>query len=70
MSWQKCPICNGAGVEHPIGINAIAVRCSVCKGTKLINEQTGIPPSTISSDFREIELDGQLEILRKKVQND
>lgn len=49
MSWQKCPICIGSGINpntllthniptpntHP---------CTTCKGFKIINELTGLPP--------------------------
>ena len=41
MSFQKCPICNGTGFDPTkLGL----VPCTVCKGTKIINELTGKPP--------------------------
>lgn len=42
MSFQKCPACDGAGwtrIGFPIGDT-----CSVCRGQKIINNQTGTPP--------------------------
>lgn len=36
MNWQKCPLCDG------LGINA-SERCDVCDGRKIINEH-GHPP--------------------------
>lgn len=50
MSYQKCPICNGTGLE------AHFLQCSVCGGQKIINEQTGLPPckEVISSSTSDI----------------
>lgn len=46
MSWQKCPICDGTGVEpHPGMLQG--TRCSVCGGAKIIHSQTGKPPTEI-----------------------
>lgn len=39
MSWQKCPICGGSGSAGTTGLF-----CDVCKGEKIINELTGLPP--------------------------
>jgi hypothetical protein len=42
MSFQRCPVCDGAGYVG-IGFPTGEV-CSVCRGQKIINEQTGVPP--------------------------
>jgi DnaJ-class molecular chaperone len=42
MSYQKCPICSGSGTEIYISENVL---CRTCKGLRIINEQTGLPPS-------------------------
>lgn len=43
--WQKCPNCQGLGVVSPSGLsNHTQEQCSVCKGHKIINELTGLPP--------------------------
>jgi len=41
MSFQKCPVCSGSGYVFD---GLIAVRCKVCNGTGIINEETGQPP--------------------------
>ena len=40
MSWQVCPLCQGSGSQ-----GTYQVRCEVCDGHKIIDEQTGQPPS-------------------------
>lgn len=42
MAWQKCPICNGSGLEEENN-------CSVCLGRKIISVASGLPPFPISS---------------------
>lgn len=49
MSFQKCPICNGTGVEPLSGTSAnTQARCLVCDGRRIINKKTGLPPNRIS----------------------
>jgi len=42
--WQKCPICNGSGKIHDTLSSSSSGICSVCNGTKIISELTGLPP--------------------------
>lgn len=42
--WQRCPICNGSGVEQNYITSSMYVQCSVCKGKKIISEINGLPP--------------------------
>lgn len=52
MSWQKCPLCKGSGVDPNPGTYASIPICDVCKGAKIISELTGLPPNntmTLSS---------------------
>lgn len=58
MAWQKCPVCNGLGINlFDIG-NYISFStsnlCGVCKGAGIISEVSGLPPvqatKTLSSD--------------------
>lgn len=50
MSFQKCPICNGSGNDPWIGEIPLSIcsytkyLCPTCKGTRIIDELTGIPP--------------------------
>lgn len=47
--WQKCPICNGSGIDpSPQGVYA-GTRCRACKGSGLINELTGLPPYEVDT---------------------
>lgn len=44
MSWQTCPLCKGSGIDPTVLLcNQLPV-CTVCKGQKIINELTGLPP--------------------------
>ena len=45
MSFQKCPICNGSGNDPFIVTGSqITYPCPTCKGARIIDEVTGIPP--------------------------
>lgn len=46
MAYQKCPICRGTGKEQVVGITITYQECTTCRGAKIINEDTGLPPST------------------------
>ena len=44
-SWQRCPICNGAGRVTPTGITSATFEaCTVCRGKKIISTLNGLPP--------------------------
>lgn len=43
MSYQVCPLCKGSGYD-PTNTNALST-CPVCKGTRIINELNGLPPT-------------------------
>jgi DnaJ-class molecular chaperone len=43
--WQQCPNCKGSGTTfYPLSHSTSAV-CTVCKGHKIINELTSLPPN-------------------------
>lgn len=44
MSWQKCPICNGTGIYPGPGTFNTIPACPTCKGSRIINDITGLPP--------------------------
>lgn len=45
MSYQKCPVCDGTGKEPLKGLsNHSGNICQVCKGSKIIDSDTGLPP--------------------------
>ena len=41
--WQQCPQCKGSGHSNRV-VYSEGV-CEVCKGFKIINEITGLPPN-------------------------
>lgn len=41
--WQKCPVCNGL-CTIPSEFTVARTTCTVCGGTKIISEVTGLPP--------------------------
>jgi len=45
--YQKCPICNGTGLQESIGsrdkLHPLEP-CRICNGTAIIDEITGLPP--------------------------
>lgn len=45
--YQKCPICNGTAVEF---IHGIEIKCSVCKGKKIISTISGLPPKETENE--------------------
>ena len=42
MSFQRCPVCDGAGFVMGMGGQ---LECSTCHGHKIIDEATGCPPT-------------------------
>lgn len=58
MSYQKCPVCNGTGVDQSVtfstGVpNKHTHPCGVCEGTGIISELTGKPPKSAVPDLPE-----------------
>lgn len=59
MSWQKCPVCNGTGLDTTtFQLNTCSSPCPTCQGARIISEITGFPPNganvqsqTFNSDF-------------------
>lgn len=44
MSWQKCPVCNGSGVDlHCLASSSALPVCPTCKGGRIISELNGLP---------------------------
>ena len=41
--WQRCPICNGSGIDDRDTTSSVQPQCSVCNGMKIISETTGLP---------------------------
>lgn len=44
MSWQKCPLCNGSGIDPSTGTFTGIPVCPVCDGHRIISEVNGLPP--------------------------
>lgn len=74
--FQKCPVCNGTGVDP--GVYSLN-KCSVCQGMKIISELNGLPPSSSpathsisnttnyrGTDFRDDPMESQDEYFGKK----
>lgn len=73
MAYQKCPICNGTGFSS--SLTSSYGTCTTCKGQKIINELTGLPPNLTTSptinlkshstDFRDTNMESQQEYFEK-----
>lgn len=48
MSFQKCPICNGTGIEQNTYTSNATLTCETCNGKRIISELTGLPPVNFS----------------------
>jgi len=44
MAWQKCPICDGTGIDQCVNGYANTTTCDVCNGKRIIHVVTGKPP--------------------------
>ena len=44
MTWQKCPICYGTGIDKCIEGYTNTVTCNLCNGKRIIDTLTGEPP--------------------------
>ena len=45
MSFQKCPVCEGTGNDPFVTTGSFtSYSCPTCKGTRIIDEVTGLPP--------------------------
>lgn len=42
--WQKCPICNGTGVDQQNSTPNKMATCPTCNGKRIISEVSGLPP--------------------------
>ena len=45
MSWQKCPVCDGKGINSVPGTLRGVNPCPTCNRHRIISELTGKPPS-------------------------
>lgn len=45
MSWQKCPVCDGTGIDLSKGtFNTAMPICPTCQGKRIISILSGLPP--------------------------
>jgi len=69
MSWQKCPICNGTGLQESIGSRDKfhpLEPCRICNGTAIIDEMTGLPPARMNNlELKRNMFDAAIESVRK-----
>lgn len=68
MGFQKCPSCGGSGLDqYSIGL----VPCPVCKGARIIDEVTGMPPraNTFASTGVSVKPDLDWDVMNNKTIN-
>jgi hypothetical protein len=67
--WQKCPICEGSGINPEIIGTSLTTICSVCNGKKIISTVNGLPPGSgiikDSGDVRDSGYETQQEYFGK-----
>ena len=47
--YQKCPICNGTGIDRVAAYISKDPKCPTCKGKRIINKLTGNPPNQVNT---------------------
>lgn len=57
MTWQKCPVCDGAGAYFNPFSGYTLDACSVCRGAKIIDDKTGLPPVS-KSEMKRLDCQG------------
>lgn len=45
--YQKCPLCNGIGIDQTSAFTSKDITCPACNGQKIIDEVTGEPPNQV-----------------------
>jgi RecJ-like exonuclease len=69
--YQKCPNCNGSGREYPIGTTDASFKtCSVCRGSKIIDTVTGLPPQNQYFELTPKAFDQHLSQIGREYLND
>jgi DnaJ-class molecular chaperone len=58
MSYQRCPVCNGTGIDQVSVWGSDNLTCPTCKGKRIINEATGLPPGETKVIETEIKIEG------------
>lgn len=53
MSYQQCPTCYGTGLSYTGTGSKPFVSCPVCKGQKIIDSVSGLPPLEHVQKYRE-----------------
>lgn len=55
MSWQRCSLCEGTGIDPNINTSFTMPVCPVCNGEKIISVLTAEPPSKVNKTKKDNE---------------
>jgi len=65
-NWQMCPLCEGEGGETDLS-GMWGKYCSLCRGNRIINMATGLPPERHETGKQKEETKGLKKLYRARI---